>query len=97
MSAEAHPIEIIFTGLDSNSAFSKFDKTMAKYCNSENTSPVITCSEWQATKKLRLAKNVIFKTETAQDDHQPHRYHETMQQQSHVRHCPTSQNTLIQP
>ena len=81
MCADAHPIEIIFSGLDcSNSAFIKFDKTKAKYCNSENTSPVITCSEWQATKKLKLAKNVRFQSETSQAHCQSHRYYEVMQQ-----------------
>ncbi len=60
MCAEGHTIEITFSGLDAaKSAFNKFDKTKAKYCNSENTSPVITCNERLVTKKIKLAKNVV--------------------------------------
>jgi hypothetical protein len=79
MCAEGHTIEITFSGLDVvKSAFNKFDKTKAKYCNSENTSPVITCSERQVTKKMKLAKNVALLSETIEAHSQPHRHNEVV-------------------
>ena len=53
-------IEIVHDALEnSKSSFTKYDPSKVKYCNSENTYPIVTTNKWQSAKKQKEAKNVI--------------------------------------
>ena len=64
MSEEVHFHEIVSTNDYTKSAFIRYDPTKTKYCNSENTSPVVTCNESKNAKKQKQAKNVYSSAET---------------------------------